>query len=892
MKNRLINLQREITHKKSSHSKKSKTRVKKRLSQEKSTYYDDFSTIDLDFDAEYERIPQQDQTTGSVDFEQTEQPTPETESGSMGSFVLKNNEYVYEDGDNTRLKSSNSGTSKFKDLKPQASPSDEADREMAKVDRELNKGEGAKGKPRVMANSTLDFDSLEETNQAEPEAKTKDEEDFAKDLQAILSGEKIYDPNSKDLVENKREVLLDDEVPQEKPTPPKSTLPKEEAKVEKPDDPYALLDQIENNRAGQASSTVQKESRETDYIDFETLEDKTPIPTITTQSIEKVINIQVIEQPNSKALDNGYLPQRANTVDGELRVTSVSDMVQKVLNHLQPGQLIGELVINGHGARGNISVGAGIGNTKGQYINGDSKDWKPELSKLKGKFDETNGSLFLRGCNVGAGHEGSKKLQELADLLKIQVYAPTGLVYPNREEAGSEHQAAFPGFPAPKPKKTPTEISDMKKKASAHSNISGALFKDLEEIKLFTSHEFELETNHSQANLIKSNYNWIQKFQTGLSVLPVEEVRGIAAKVNGIIFLKRGGQYQRFYLFNDFNTLFDNGFSMAYKISPELRDEIISAFKPELSLNSSHEIAEPFKADQGIDITVIDATEDSALSTEAFFTIGELRATSVKDMVDKVLAHLKEGQKIKKLTLVGHGAPGTIVMGSGKFIRSHKHINGDESQWRPELQRLVGKFTADGEIFLNGCNVGARKAGSDKLKKLADLLKVKVYAPTGLSYTFSEEWGSIHQTAYPNKQAPTPIGTPSEVKAQKLSNANTEISTEMSKVNRVLLHNAVRQAIPTDANEYQVLVQDTTLSGLLLEAVNSDKVHDASKMLATVDAMVAIEFSNGTKTYELFNDFNFIAIQGEWKNAMIVSGELKTLIKEQLNTENRSFPQV
>ena len=147
MKNRLINLQREVTHKKSSHSRKVKTKVKKRLSQEKGTYYDDFSSIDLDFDEEYERIPQQEQTTGSVDFEQTAQSTPETESGAMGSFVLKNNEYVYEDGDNTRLKSSNSGTSRFSDFKPQASPSDDADCQMAKVDTEVNKGEGAKGMP-------------------------------------------------------------------------------------------------------------------------------------------------------------------------------------------------------------------------------------------------------------------------------------------------------------------------------------------------------------------------------------------------------------------------------------------------------------------------------------------------------------------------------------------------------------------------------------------------------------------------------------------------------------------------------------------------------------------------------------------------------------------------
>lgn len=108
---------------------------------------------------------------------------------------------------------------------------------------------------------------------------------------------------------------------------------------------------------------------------------------------------------------------------------------------------------------------------------------------------------------------------------------------------------------------------------------------------------------------------------------------------------------------------------------------------------------------------------------------GELTHTSVKDMVDKVLAKLKEGECIGKLEIVGHGDSGLLAVGSRRSGNiAGKRINGGKDEWDDELLRLKDKFCDNAKIVLSGCSVGVCDKGNAKMLEVANLLNVKVCA--------------------------------------------------------------------------------------------------------------------------------------------------------------------
>ncbi len=110
-----------------------------------------------------------------------------------------------------------------------------------------------------------------------------------------------------------------------------------------------------------------------------------------------------------------------------------------------------------------------------------------------------------------------------------------------------------------------------------------------------------------------------------------------------------------------------------------------------------------------------------------------LRTSSTKDMVDKILGRLKEGDCIKELNIYGHGGPGRIATGKGNSPPGDKnkdpYVDGDapnRSSWEPELKRLQGKFCKGATVNLYGCYVGSGEQGASKLWELAKLLGVEV----------------------------------------------------------------------------------------------------------------------------------------------------------------------
>jgi hypothetical protein len=117
------------------------------------------------------------------------------------------------------------------------------------------------------------------------------------------------------------------------------------------------------------------------------------------------------------------------------------------------------------------------------------------------------------------------------------------------------------------------------------------------------------------------------------------------------------------------------------------------------------------------------------------FSVGEIDATSVKDMVDKLIAHADEnGCCIKKLTICGHGSPGNVSVGDGQGHEPGKHMNGNEAEWGPELDRLRPKLCPDAVVTLRSCNTAAEQRGADKLFALARRLGCTVRGYTGTIY--------------------------------------------------------------------------------------------------------------------------------------------------------------
>ena len=94
-----------------------------------------------------------------------------------------------------------------------------------------------------------------------------------------------------------------------------------------------------------------------------------------------------------------------------------------------------------------------------------------------------------------------------------------------------------------------------------------------------------------------------------------------------------------------------------------------------------------------------------------------------------------DGDCIKELNLIGHGRGGNISVGDGQTTIAGKRINGDEDDWKEDVEKLKDKFCERGaKLNLLGCNTGVCDEGAAKLHKLANLLGVKVCGTTRSIY--------------------------------------------------------------------------------------------------------------------------------------------------------------
>ena len=149
-----------------------------------------------------------------------------------------------------------------------------------------------------------------------------------------------------------------------------------------------------------------------------------------TKDEKKPCSVHVYD--NSDPKDTAVIPEDKSGMG----VGTVDDMVSKVNAHVNDPKnncsCVHRLEINGHGADGNQSVGAGLGNDADKILDADSK--ASHLSKLsKIKFCAT-GLLMLLGCHIGRSERGKKLLSRLAKIL------------PGKLIGGAKHYTAGKGL--------------------------------------------------------------------------------------------------------------------------------------------------------------------------------------------------------------------------------------------------------------------------------------------------------------------------------------------------------------------------------------------------------------------------------------------------------------
>lgn len=166
-------------------------------------------------------------------------------------------------------------------------------------------------------------------------------------------------------------------------------------------------------------------------------------------------------------------------------------------------------------------------------------------------------------------------------------------------------------------------------------------------------------------------------------------------------------------------------------------------------------------------ITVLDWGSDwNAFNVAGgLLTIGQIDVDGVRDMVDAIKADLDpppQPECIGDLTIIGHGSPGSISVGSGTGWDPNKDIHGgtiDPSSpaynpaMRATLNELTPLFCPSATVTLRGCNVGDGPVGAAFVQTLADLWGVRVRAHVGTvragGYWTTGDWTEASPSAAP-----------------------------------------------------------------------------------------------------------------------------------------------
>lgn len=269
-----------------------------------------------------------------------------------------------------------------------------------------------------------------------------------------------------------------------------------------------------------------------------------------------------------------------------------------------------------------------------------------------------------------------------------------------------------------------------------------------------------------------------------------------------------------------------------------------------------------------------------------------LRPVSTEDMVNKILSSLKEGEKIERLEIFGHGYDGYISVGAGELPEASKRINGNP-EWEPHLKKLKGKFTSNAEVFLGGCHTGAGVDGANKLKKLADLWGVAVSASNGLVYANSagawwEEAGAVRQRATPDKPAPKPLAYPSDLSKTK-SMAESEslsllnVRNDITAIYLQALDKPLPGGLPINAT-HQFKGPEKIDS--ILNGINFAKPANIIGLASIINARIFFAMGDKMEEFVVLGGYQFIAKKDDRNQAYSITPQLRSTLKSLIEKQD------
>jgi hypothetical protein len=294
-------------------------------------------------------------------------------------------------------------------------------------------------------------------------------------------------------------------------------------------------------------------------------------------------------------------------------------------------------------------------------------------------------------------------------------------------------------------------------------------------------------------------------------------------------------------------------------------------------------------------ITVVESSPNDKsqfLTYRAKGAPDSLRPVSTEDMVNKILSSLKEGEKIERLEIFGHGYDGYISVGAGELPEALKRINGNP-EWEPHLKKLKGKFTNNAEVFLGGCHTGAGVDGANKLKKLADLWGVAVSASNGLVYANSagawwEETGAVRQRATPDKPAPKPLAYPSDLsKTKSMSDAESlsllNVRNDITAIYLQALDKPLPGGLPLNAT-HQFKGPDKV--NTILNGINFAKPASIIGLASIINARIFFVVGAKTEEFVVLGGYQFIAKKEDRGQAYSVTPQLRNTLKSLIEKQD------
>jgi hypothetical protein len=278
------------------------------------------------------------------------------------------------------------------------------------------------------------------------------------------------------------------------------------------------------------------------------------------------------------------------------------------------------------------------------------------------------------------------------------------------------------------------------------------------------------------------------------------------------------------------------------------------------------------------DITVVERTgsDNGAMFWADLFSPGGIEATSVSDMVDKILAKLtKKGCCLKELTIIGHASSGDVSVGNGQTgTDPKKNIDGNAGVWGPELQRLQGRWCPNARITIGGCHFGAGQAGADKLFAIAQVIGVRVRGFTGFIHFpdwFDDgEWVEATPT-----QKPAAKGPPDEGEKKKaLKTASSRIVTfrEADVVRALSVDDILGLSVtPKHRGEAGPSPLSPSQLDAVRDALARHRPINATLAAAAIDAFVQIEVGGASQetcpplvfSY-LIGGSRYLVLGGDW----------------------------